>query len=105
MHHDHRYWVYILTNHRHTTLYVGVTNNLSTRLYEHRTKQNPKSFTARYNICKLVYYEGFDVITTAIAREKYMKGKSRRWKEDLIKTMNPSMEDLSVVLFPQRYHP
>ena len=76
----HCAWVYILTNSRHTVLYVGVTNNLATRLWEHRTKQNPTCFTARYHIHKLIYYEGLDSIVEAIAREKFIKGKSRKWK-------------------------
>src|ERR1044072_1148158 len=81
-------WVYILTNKHDTTLYVGVTNDLPTRLWEHRTKQNPKCFTARYNLYKLIFYQEFESIQDAIEREKYIKGKTRQWKEVLIKTMN-----------------
>lgn len=88
-------WIYIITNKHNTTLYVGVTNNLTRRLGEHRTKRNPKSFTARYNLNKLVYYESFQFIREAIAREKYIKGKTRKWKEALINSMNPHMDDLS----------
>ena len=80
----HCAWVYFLTNKRHTILYVGVTNNLATRLWEHRSKKNPKCFTARYNIDKLVYYEAFTVIVEAIAREKIIKGESRKWNEVLV---------------------
>jgi putative endonuclease len=87
--------IYILTNKHNTTLYVGVTNNLPARLWEHRTKRNPKCFTARYNIFKLIYFESFDSIEDAIKREKYIKGKKRQWKEDLIKTMNPEWKDLT----------
>jgi putative endonuclease len=68
-------WVYILMNKYNTTLYVGVTNNLSARLYEHFTKQNRGSFSAKYNLNKLVYYEAFESIIHAIEREKYVKGK------------------------------
>ena len=93
----HCAWVYILTNSRHTVLYVGVTNNLATRLWEHRTKQNPTCFTARYNIHKLIYYEGLDSIVEAIAREKFIKGKSRKWKEALVQKMNPDWNDLTAV--------
>ena len=93
----HCAWVYILTNNRNTVLYVGVTSNLSTRLWEHRTKQNPASFTARYNIDKLIYYEGFTSIVDAIAREKFIKGKSRKWREVLIEKMNPEWSDLTTV--------
>jgi putative endonuclease len=91
----HCAWIYILTNKSRTTLYVGVTTDLPTRLWEHKTKRYPKSFTARYNVNLLVYYEGFDGIVEAIEREKYIKGKSRKWKEELINKMNPSSEDLS----------
>lgn len=91
----HTAWTYILTNDHNTVLYVGMTNDLPTRLWEHRTKQNSKSFTAKYNISKLVYYEGFELITEAIDREKFIKGKSRQWKIDLIKTMNPEWIDLT----------
>lgn len=91
-------WIYILTNKHRTTLYVGVTNDLPTRLWEHRTKQAPSSFSARYNLNELVYYEAFDSIVEAIKREKYIKGKTRKWKEDLIKTINPEWNDLTVVI-------
>ncbi len=88
-------WVYILTNRHNTTLYVGMTKDLPARLWEHRTKQNPKCFTARYNIYKLIYYEPYDLIIEAVPREKYIKGKTRKWKEDLIKTLNPNWKDLT----------
>jgi putative endonuclease len=87
-------WIYILTNKNHTSLYVGVTNNLETRVWEHKIKYDPKSFTAKYNIDKLIYYEGFDSIATAIAREKYIKGKTRKWKEELIRRVNPEWKEL-----------
>lgn len=90
-------WIYILTNQHNTTLYVGVTNNLRTRLWEHRTKRNAGSFTSRYNLNKLVYYEGFDLILEAINREKFIKGKTRKWKEDLIKKLNPNWNDLTIL--------
>ena len=61
------------------------------------TKQNPNCFTARYNIHKLIYYEGFDSIVEAIAREKFIKGKSRKWKEALVQKMNPDWNDLAAV--------
>ena len=88
-------WVYILTNGRHTTLYVGSTSAISTRLWEHRTKQNPKSFTARYNVSIPVYYEAFDTVEKAMTREKFIKGKSRKWKESLVSTINPEWKDLT----------
>ena len=76
-------------------MYIGVTNDLPTRLWEHRAKQNPNSFTARYNLDKLVYYEGFELIVEAIAREKFMKGKVRQWKIELIESVNPDWSDLT----------
>jgi putative endonuclease len=87
-------WVYIMTNKHNTTFYVGMTNTLSTRTWEHRTKRNPKSFTAKYNLTKLVYYEGLETIIETIDREDFIKGKSRQWKVDLIKKMNPNFDDL-----------
>jgi putative endonuclease len=94
----HCAWIYILTNDRHTVLYVGVTNNLATRLWEHRSQSDQRSFTARYNVCKLIYYEGFNSIVEAIAREKLIKGKSRKWKEALIQQVNPEWIDLTRVV-------
>jgi putative endonuclease len=88
-------WVYILTNSRHTVLYVGVTKNLRTRLWEHQTKRYSRSFSARYNIHKLIYYEAYDAIDKAIDRERQIKGKTRKWKERLIEGLNPKWEDLS----------
>jgi putative endonuclease len=88
-------WVYILTNKHNTTLYVGMTNDLPTRLWEHRTKQYPSSFTARYNVSKLVFHEGFETIEEAIDREALIKGKTRKWKEELINGLNSDWHDLS----------
>lgn len=87
--------VYILTNKNRTTLYVGVTSNLAARIQEHREKKYPNSFTARYNLNFLVFYENFLRIEEAIAREKQLKGGSRRKKEDLIGNFNPHWRDLS----------
>lgn len=87
-------WVYILTNKNGFVLYVGVTTNLNSRLFEHSTGQSRKSFTFRYNVTKLVYYEGFDTVKQAIIREKYIKGKSREWKESLVNSKNPDWKDL-----------
>jgi putative endonuclease len=88
-------WVYFLTNRHHTTLYTGVTTDLPSRLWEHKTKQDKKSFSARYNIYKLVYVEEFATLVEAVKREKYLKGKGRRFKEDLINKANPEWNDLS----------
>jgi putative endonuclease len=83
-----------MTNKNNTVLYTGVTSNLNKRISEHKERLHPESFTAKYNIVKLVYYEGFDHIEEAIAREKQIKGGSRRDKIRLITQMNPDWEDL-----------
>lgn len=88
-------WVYILTTTHNKTLYVGVTTDLRTRVWEHKSKQNKNSFTAQYNIYKLVYFEAFELITDAIARESYIKNQTRLWKIELIKRSNPTMDELS----------
>ena len=86
--------VYILTTKKNTALYTGVTSKLYSRIVEHKEKKYPKSFTARYNINKLVYFEGFHYIEEAIAREKQIKAGSRQKKIDLIESMNPEWNDL-----------
>jgi putative endonuclease len=88
-----KYFVYILSN-KSGTLYVGVTNNLERRLYEHKNKLN-QGFTSKYNINRLVYFEPTDDVTVAITREKKIKGMLRSKKIELIKTMNPGLVDLS----------
>jgi|SRR5687767_10193728 len=87
-------YVYIMTNKNNTTLYVGVTSDLQKRVYEHKNGLMPKSFSLRYKLFKLVYYEGFHSIEEAIAREKQIKGGSRAKKEKLIAAMNPQWKDL-----------
>jgi len=86
----HNYYVYILTNKNKTVLYVGVTNNLKERLFFHKN-QDPfsKSFTKRYNVYYLLYYEHFFDIDTAISREKQIKSFGREKKEKLINSFNP----------------
>lgn len=86
-------FVYILTNHTNTTLYVGVTSNLAKRIYEHKNKL-VEGFSKRYNLHKLVYYEVIEDIETAIGREKYIKGKTRKYKDYLINQFNPQWLDL-----------
>jgi putative endonuclease len=88
-------WVYLLTNRHNSTLYTGVTTDLSTRLWEHQTEQQKKSFSARYNLYKLVHVEPFQTLVEAIRREKYLKGKSRAFKEALIHKANPGWSDIS----------
>ncbi len=86
--------VYIMSNLRNTTLYTGVTSDLYNRVIEHKEGKYSKSFTARYNITKLVYYEVYHSIVEAIDREKQIKAVSRRNKENLINSINPSWRDL-----------
>lgn len=88
-----QYAVYILSSHTRT-LYIGVTNNLQRRLYEHKNKLVP-GFTAKYNVDRLVYYEMFTDARDAIAREKQLKNWARKKKEFLVETLNPEWRDLS----------
>ena len=87
-------WVYILTNRRLGTLYVGVTSNLAHRLSQHRTATG-NGFTTRYNLTMLVHAERHDSIAAAIQREKNIKHWSRAWKVALIEGENPQWQDLS----------
>ena len=87
------YWVYILASGPGGTLYVGVTNNLVRRVYEHREKL-AESFTKRYDVNQLVYFEEHTTIAAALQREKNIKHWSREWKIDLIVGMNPEWRDL-----------
>ena len=88
------YYVYILTNRYNRVLYTGVTNDLTRRVYEHKTQQSA-GFTRRYSVNKLVYFETFDRAAAAIAREKQIKGGSRAKKLALINGLNPDWRDLS----------
>ncbi|MBV5312541.1 MAG: GIY-YIG nuclease family protein [Prolixibacteraceae bacterium] len=88
-------YIYILTNKNHTVLYTGVTSDLGKRLYEHRNGFYKDSFTSRYNVTKLVYFEEFLSIEDAIYREKQIKAGSRQKKLDLINKLNPDWNDLS----------
>ena len=87
--------VYILTNIANNVLYIGVTSDLLRRLDEHKTGKYPDAFTSRYNCNKLVYYEGFNNIEEAIAREKQLKNWKRQWKLNLINEFNAEWKDLS----------
>lgn len=88
-----QYYVYLMTNYTDRVIYIGVTNSLQRRVYEHKHK-NHKGFTSRYNINKLVYFETFNDINMAIAREKQLKAGPRRKKIELIMKNNPKFEDL-----------
>ena len=91
---DRIYFVYILTNLHKTTLYTGVTNNLARRVEEHKGGAG-SVFSGKYHLNQLVYYEIFRDVRVAIAREKQIKGGSRRRKVDLINSLNPEWLDLS----------
>ncbi|HOZ55815.1 MAG: GIY-YIG nuclease superfamily protein [Parcubacteria group bacterium ADurb.Bin316] len=88
------YFVYISTNQRHTVLYTGVTNNIFKRDNQHKEKIKKNSFTARYNVNKVVYYETFTDVRNAIAREKQIKGWLRKKKIDLINSLNSEWKDM-----------
>ncbi|MBK8500412.1 MAG: GIY-YIG nuclease family protein [Flavobacteriales bacterium] len=89
-------WVYIMTNRRDGVLYVGVTSDLKGRIAKHKSKAYPNSFTAQYNLDKLVYFEKIDGIVKAIEREKQLKAGNRARKVKLIEGMNPEWRDLDV---------
>ncbi|MES2812602.1 MAG: GIY-YIG nuclease family protein [Bacteroidota bacterium] len=91
----HVYYVYIITNKARTVFYTGVTNNLKERLKQHAERVNSNSFTSKYNVCFLLYFEKFSWIQIAIAKEKEIKGWRREKKLDLIKTINPEMNFLN----------
>ena len=91
------YFVYILTNWNHKVMYIGVTNNLHKRMYQHKNKLID-GFTKKYNVNKLVYYEATEDIRSAIAREKQLKGWIRKKKNSLVTTINPEWKDLETGL-------
>ena len=86
--------VYILTNKIHTVLYTGVTSDITGRVWDHKNKTYPKSFTSKYNCDKLVYYYFYPHIEEAIAAEKLIKGSSREYKINLVNSINPEWKDL-----------
>ena len=92
------YWVYILANWDHSVLYVGVTNDLTRRLYEHKNGLH-EGFTKKYRVTNLVYFEQTGDVNAAIAREKQLKGWRREKKDALVEQMNPEWNDLSGLAF------
>ena len=92
------YYVYILTNRHKTVLYVGVTNDLVRRVYEHKIHLDKKSFTAQYNVENLVFYEATSNVESAIRREKQIKSWNRRRKDALVESMNPQWLDLYALI-------
>nr|WP_299345597.1 GIY-YIG nuclease family protein [Allomuricauda sp.] len=96
----HQYYVYIIANKRNGTLYVGVTNNLERRVFEHKSG-SVKGFTQKYGLKKLVYFETYQDVNDAILREKRLKKWKRQWKIDLIEKENLNWIDLSDNWFVQ----
>jgi putative endonuclease len=94
---EKQYYVYILTNKSNKVLYIGVTNDLERRMYEHKNKMID-GFKKKYNLTKLVYFEATTNINSAIEREKQLKNWHRDWKINLIKESNPEWRDLSGML-------
>ena len=94
------YYVYILANVTNTAIYVGVTRDILRRVYEHRNKLDPNSFTAKYDIHRLVYYESTCDVQAAIEREKQIKGWNRARKNKLVESRNPQWVDLYQSLLP-----
>ena len=88
------FYVYIMASKKNGTLYIGMTNNLVRRVYEHKTNMN-EGFTQKYGVHRLVYYESTNDVTAAITREKQMKKWKREWKINLIEERNPNWDDLS----------
>ena len=87
------YYVYIMASKRNGTLYIGVTSDLSKRIYQHKTKTSD-GFTGKYNVNRLVYFEETNDIKSALQREKQLKNWERIWKIELIEKDNPGWEDL-----------
>ena len=92
----YKYHVYILTNVTNSVLYVGVTGNISRRIYEHKNGLL-EGFTKKYNVKKLVYTEVYSDIKSALSREKQIKGWTRQRKIELINSVNPTWDDLSLL--------
>ncbi|WP_298552703.1 GIY-YIG nuclease family protein [uncultured Algibacter sp.] len=90
----HQYYLYILSNKKNGTLYIGVTNDLERRMFEHKNKL-VEGFTEKYGLDKLIYFETYQYVNDAIKREKNMKKWKRQWKINLIDEENSSWEDLS----------
>jgi len=89
-----QYYVYMLTNKNNRVLYIGITNDLPRRIYEHKNKLI-NGFTKKYNLNKLIYYETTEDIFSALEREKQLKNWHREWKLNLINNFNPKWIDLS----------
>ncbi len=90
---EREFFVYIMANKRNGTIYIGITNDLVRRTYEHR-EGLAKGFTQKYGLKMLVYFESFDLVSAAIQRETSLKRWPRKWKLDLIESRNPQWRDL-----------
>jgi len=103
MYEERTYFVYILASAKNGTLYIGITNDLQRRILEHRgelpVSNKKQSFTQKYKVHKLVYFEEFSEVDEAIQREKRLKKWNRAWKIELIEKENPSWTDLYPKLF------
>ena len=99
MRHKGEYFVYIISNYKKGVLYVGVTNDLIRRIYEHKNEMM-EGFTKKYHLNKLVYYEIYNEVENAISREKDIKKWYRKWKIELIEKTNPEWKDLYETLNP-----
>jgi putative endonuclease len=91
---DKQFFVYMMASGKRGTLYTGLTSDLVTRVWQHRTHAIPDSFTARYNVTRLVWFEERGSAENAITREKRMKEWRRAWKVELIEAANPGWDDL-----------
>jgi len=91
---NRNWYTYIITNHKNTVLYIGITNSLERRVYEHKNKINTSSFSNKYNLYKLAWFQMFKTPNEAIEAEKKIKGWKRDKKIDLIKKDNPDFRDL-----------
>ena len=91
----YQYYVYLLSSKKNGTLYIGVTNDLERRMFEHKNKLL-SGFTAKYNVNKLMYFEDFQYVNDALKREKQLKNWNRQWKIDLIEKENKEWKDLSI---------
>ena len=91
---DNKSWIYIITNRKDGVLYTGMTAHLKERIENHKTKKHENSFSARYNLDKLVYFEEFTDVKEAYKREKQIKAGSRKKKVKLIESLNPDWKDL-----------
>ena len=97
---EYDFFVYMVTNYSGSVLYIGTTNDLPRRVWEHQHAQESSEFTKQYHVDRLVFFEHYGDVRDAIAREKQLKGWTRAKKEALIRTMNPQREDLTCQLDP-----